>query len=341
MKFKENYLNNFFFRELIVFFSMFILTTLHEWIIINDLIAFLKAVVFFIIIYIQAQVNRVYMFKFFLKKKLEFYILTILTILFSAFILFIFNFYWIQPEYYQKANILTSLLYLIVLCIVNTLVFISLSLMRLYYMEIKQKYNDYMVINEMKIKFLYSQLNPHFYFNILNSLYGVSITNSTKTPSLILKLSNLTRYQLESSKRKEVELSEELDFINSYITFEKERIGPRCKVTFDYAIDEKKLKDYRIAPLLIISIIENSFKHSVKRTDWFVSISISMEKMWLTVNIENSISDLYLHKNSTGIGLKNLKERLEILYKNSYEIIYIENDITYSTILKLKLSKYG
>lgn len=339
MEKKKEYWNKKYLQEIIIFIAMFILTMLHEWILIDSLISFAKAFVFFALLYIQAQMNRIFIFPFFLRKKISMYFLmTGLITLFGAFILFLANYFWVDPSYYQKENIFTSFIYFFVVCLVTTLTIMTLSLMQRYSLEIQKRNYNQLQLNKMNIRFLSSQLNPHFFFNMLNNLYGVSLTQPHRTANLILKISELMRYQIKSVSKNQVKLSEELMFIKNYIDLEKERTGKRCKITFTYPHSER-LELYTIAPLLLIIIIENSFSHSITNKDWFVNILIDCEDNNLKVVIQNSLPNLKLAKKSTGIGLMNIRQRLDFLYKGKYKISNFQNENSYQTVLNLELKK--
>jgi LytS/YehU family sensor histidine kinase len=112
--------------------------------------------------------------------------------------------------------------------------------------------------NESELELLRSQISPHFLFNTLNNLYGLSITQHEKIPSLIVKLSDLLRYSVYNTKQSFVLLSDELSYIHNYIDLEKIRVGERLVLNMHI---EEQTGDIRIAPLLLIVFIENAFKH--------------------------------------------------------------------------------
>lgn len=330
-----------YFQETIFFIAMFFLTMLHEWMDLDTLTGFVKGLVFFLIIYAQAQIHRFLIFPWFLQKKYVIYItLSIGITLTGAALLFTANYYWIDPWFYQKEGLLVSLVYHLVICVVGSILILSLFLVKKYSLELQRRDRDRLILNEMNLKFLHAQLNPHFFFNMLNNLYGVSLAEPKRVPDLILKLSNLMRYQLENGKKTTTAIGEDIKFISDYIDMEKERIGKRCQITFSVSLPEEKYNRYQIAPLVLITLVENAFKHSVTiNSRWFVNISISIEEYCFQICVINSLADKNLQKESTGIGLDNVRERLELLYRGRYQFTAGEYDSEYRTCLRLQLNE--
>ena len=125
---------------------------------------------------------------------------------------------------------------------------------------------------EMELNYLKEQVNPHFLFNSLNSIYSLSRQQSPETPELVMQLSELMRYQLESSKKDTVLLKEELEFIENYLLLEEKRLSDRCNVEF---LIEGDLSGLRIAPMLLIPFVENAVKHGAQSTNEQSTIDIS------------------------------------------------------------------
>ncbi|MGK9124297.1 histidine kinase [Olivibacter sp. SA151] len=327
-------------QEVIIFCAMFVLTMLHEWIFINSPENFLKGFVFFVILYIQAQIHRFFIFRYYLVKKYIIYIFySLFVILVGATVLYIADIRWIQPDFFEPDEFALSFLYHFVICVISTATIMALSLMQSYAMEVQRRSMDQMLLNEMNLKFLHAQLNPHFFFNMLNNLYGVSLTEPDRTPGLIVKLSELMRYQIENGTIPKVSLADEINFIRNYIDLERERIGKRCDIRFtcDHSADELKL--LQISPLLLIILVENSFKHSQNLLSWFVHIAIELKKDQLYMTIKNSIADENLKKSSTQVGLNNLKQRLAVVYNGDFMLNENQSESTYETVLILPLEK--
>lgn len=327
-------------QEIIIFFAMYILTMLHEWLFINSLENFLKGLVFFIILYVQAQIHRFFIFRFYLQKKYLIYIAYSLSVIFAgSSILFVANIYWIQPDFFEPDEVALSFLYHFVICIISTATIMALSLMQRYAIEVQRRSMDQILLNEMNLKFLHAQLNPHFFFNMLNNLYGVSLTEPDRTPGLIVKLSELMRYQIENGNVPKVSLADEINFIRNYIDLERERIGKRCDIQFRCNHSADEMKVWQISPLLLIILIENSFKHSHNLTDWFVHIAIELRQSEFLMTIENSLADENLRKPSTQIGLNNLKQRLFFVYNNDFSFHQKQSQTRYKTTLVIPLEK--
>ncbi|OJV15234.1 MAG: hypothetical protein BGO21_29980 [Dyadobacter sp. 50-39] len=324
------------------FVAMFILTMLHEWIEVDTVIGLLKGLAFFLILYLQAQLHRFFILPLMLKKQYGMYtIVSIVTTLAGALLLYTANYFWLAPAFYFEDGFLISFIYHFVICTVSTITIMSFSLARQYSIAVQNRYHDQLLLSEMNIKFLHAQLNPHFFFNMFNNLYGVSLTEPARVPELILQLSGLMRYQLENGTKSTVSIQEEIEFVRNYIVMEKERVGNRCAISFNTPPDSSLLSSYQIAPLILITLVENAFKHSLTVTaTWFIDITIEMKDHRLILDIQNSLPDLSLKQDSTGIGLKNIEQRLELLYKGQYSFLTAADQDSYRTTLILQLKNF-
>ncbi len=192
--------------------------------------------------------------------------------------------------------------------------------------------------SQSELKLLQSQISPHFLFNTLNNLYGISLTRHEKIPPLLLKLSELLRYSVYDAKELFVSLKDELAYINNYIDFEKIRIGDRLVINTD--IDEV-VEGIQIAPMILIIFIENAFKHSKNSTDQNIYIDIEL-KSWAN-SILFSIKNSYQENEEKGVdkysgfGLDNVKKRLELLYPGKYDLKTEVKDDFYKVMLQLKV----
>ncbi|WP_346084295.1 sensor histidine kinase [Sphingobacterium ginsenosidimutans] len=328
-------------QEFILFTAMFLLTMLHEWMKIDTIIDFIKGLVFFSLLYIQAQLHRHFFFSFFMKKKYFIYVIgAVFSTLTGAALLVVVNYFWIDTAYYERGEIsvFQDFAYQIMLCVISTFTMLSFFLLRQYANEVEKRNEAQLMLSEINVKYLHAQLNPHFFFNMFNNLYGVSLTEPSRTPELILKLSELMRYQLENANRDMIRLKEEVDFIANYVAMEKERVGKRCAIRYVLAGEDDELNRYRIAPLLLITLIENAFKHSLtNERRWYVDIFITFSDGALTVDIKNSLADKLLKNNSTGLGLANTRQRLALLYPTQYKLHCAEMGHDYHTFLTLNL----
>ena len=187
-----------------------------------------------------------------------------------------------------------------------------------------------------ELNVLKNQLNPHFLFNTLNNLYTLALKKSDKTPEVIAKLSEILDYILYQCKSDEVPLSNEIQLLNNYIGLEKVRYGKRVDIDFKHDIS----CNVKIAPLLLLTFLENAFKHGVSQELNTAKINMTLEvrdnKIYF--NIENTkpkqvqVDELRLQE---GIGLKNIKKQLDILYGKNYDLVITNEDQSYSVVLKI------
>lgn len=195
--------------------------------------------------------------------------------------------------------------------------------------------------SKTELHLLQSQLSPHFLFNTLNNLYGISIANHQKIPDLLLKLSELLRYSVYEATEIYVPLKDELNYIHNYIEFEKIRVGDRLVLSTD--IEEITDLNIKIAPMLLIVFIENAFKHSKNTVEDKIYIDIKL-KTWgnsILFAVQNSYEkqekkDNTLDKNS-GLGLANVNKRLALLYPDAYLLNLQVDEQQYTATLQLKM----
>ena len=189
----------------------------------------------------------------------------------------------------------------------------------------RDKEKIYALQREKKIaelKFLKSQVHPHFLFNTLNNLYALAIQHSPKTSDVADKLHQILHYLFYKCSTDSIPLNDEVTLLLNYIELEKIRYGNELKIRFDHQdID----KDFRIAPLMLLSLVENAFKHGVSNalTNPLVEIDMSIKDGVLLFAISNSIApnnatDRKGYRN--GIGLSNIKRQLELLYPNTHTL---------------------
>jgi LytS/YehU family sensor histidine kinase len=174
-----------------------------------------------------------------------------------------------------------------------------------------------------KLKYLRSQLNPHFLFNTLNSIYSLSIQKSDQAPEVIVKLADLMRYMIYDCNDDKVPLNKEIEFIENYIAIEK--IRHKADVRFSV---EGETEDIMIEPFLFISFIENGFKHALNNsfTDPFIYITIKVNAEQVALSVVNNTNiDIETQaKRIQGTGLKNSKSILELLYPTSHALDIIQ-----------------
>ncbi|NLR82456.1 sensor histidine kinase [Chitinophaga eiseniae] len=333
--FKKRYL-----QEIGIFIAMFILTMVNQFFQLDSFTAIFKGLVFFIIIYALAQLHWHFIFPLFWNRKYKKYaLISFGALLLGTFILFPIDFFWVEPGILPQENMLYVLLYYFVINIASVSTIMFLFLVRQHASQIRKGTEDKLLLAEMNIRLLHAQLNPHFLFNMFNNLYGVSLTEPDRVPQLILKLSQLMRYQLEDGRKPQVKLQEEISFIENYIAIEKERVGKRCDISFAVHAQQPETAKISIAPLILITLIENAFKHSTTASGQsFVHIGIQLNGSTLTVAIVNSLGDLPLKSGSTGIGLATIRERLELLYAGKYHLDISGDENEFRVVLKMQLN---
>ncbi|OEJ99769.1 sensor histidine kinase [Roseivirga misakiensis] len=188
----------------------------------------------------------------------------------------------------------------------------------------------------IELNSLKSQVNPHFLFNSLNSIYSLALSKSDQTAETVLELSNLLRYMLYEVGEDEVELSKELEMLENYIELQKLRSDISTQVTFSVKGD---LSAYRIAPLLFFPLVENSFKHGVKGVSdsAYVNISLIAEDgiSFIIENNKGTVDDMEDGKYG-GIGLENVKRRLALIYGGRHDFEIEETATEFKVKLTIK-----
>ena len=184
---------------------------------------------------------------------------------------------------------------------------------------------------------LRSQLNAHFLFNTLNNLYGLAMQKSDRAPQGILMLSEMLHFVLYECSTESYNLNKELDFINNYIELEKLRYGKRLKIQMEKDLENREAT---IAPLLLFPFVENSFKHgaSKKINDVWIRIKVRTREEEILFDVENNRTPSYASdpNSGVGVGLENVKKRLEILYPQRHSLVIRENETTFSICLNIQ-----
>ncbi|HZH01720.1 MAG TPA: histidine kinase [Flavisolibacter sp.] len=184
---------------------------------------------------------------------------------------------------------------------------------------------------------LKSQIAPHFLFNTLNNLYGLAVEKSDKLPDLMLRLSDLLRHSLYETQKPLVPINDELNVLTSYIQLESVRLEEDLKLKFDNLVP--KAAQHQIAPLLLIVFVENAFKHAklVQTEAVHIYIKTTLEDNWFSLTIRNNYNK-EKESSKNGIGLMNVKRRLEVLYPNwQHQLVISREENFYTTVLELQL----
>lgn len=190
-----------------------------------------------------------------------------------------------------------------------------------------------LIERDEEIRHLKAQLNPHFLFNALNNLYGTALTDPTETPDKILELSDLLRYQIESSKKEHVALNDEIQFIRKYLSYEQNR---NPKLSIDFEVDLWSRQE-SISPMLFMPFIENAIKYSAHADKPFCFLSIKTDRKNLVFKMRNNFTAEGRKFSGTNTGILNTKKRLELTYKNRHELLISDKNEIYTVELMIKL----
>lgn len=214
--------------------------------------------------------------------------------------------------------------------------------------SIKQLYKKQQEINEIsskeqkaQLRLLKGQINPHFLFNTLNAIYASALDKKEKTPELILKLSDNFRYVLHEGQKSKVPLEKEVRHLKDYINLQQERLSNKVTINWKESIDNY---DQLIPPLLLISFVENAFKYSSMMTgeNHNLNIKIRLLKNDFIFNcenpyVENTDKEVDSDWVKSGIGIKNTKKRLELLFPKSHELIIDYSNNKFKVDLHIEL----
>lgn len=189
-----------------------------------------------------------------------------------------------------------------------------------------------------ELRFLKAQVNPHFLFNTLNNLYYLAVNQSDQTPEVVAKLSGMMRYMIHESNTETVPLSKEVAYMENYLDLEKLRLNEEVPITFEV---DGEIATNRIAPLILITFLENAFKHGISnaREGSWITVSLKVVGQRLHYQVANSIvaQGEKTVREASGIGLVSVRRRLELTYPGKYELSIVEDDERYRVDLKIDL----
>lgn len=187
---------------------------------------------------------------------------------------------------------------------------------------------------QTELKLLKAQINPHFIFNALNNIYSLTFLKSPKAPDSILKLSEMLRYVFYDCNRDRVPVSAELKYIENFISFQQMKSDHEQRIVLKTDLESN---NNELAPMLLIPFIENAFKYSriEELEDAFVHINIKKEDSMLSIIIENSIPAENKVASGSGLGIKNVSHRLQIIYPAKYQLTIDEQNENYKVIIKI------
>lgn len=185
-----------------------------------------------------------------------------------------------------------------------------------------------------ELSLLKSQISPHFLFNVLNSLYSLSLKKSDEAPEVILKLSDILRYSLYETQVKEVSIGDEIHILNTYIDIERLRMPENATITFHY----DDVKEYvKITPMLLLPLIENAFKHGTDSTvgHSYIHAKLSCDDISLIFTCENNFKES-VRKEVGGIGIENIRKRLQLIYPSRHRFQIEKNNGIFKIMLEIK-----
>ena len=336
----KDFIENKWWQELLILVFSFILFTLNDWILIKSWKGIWSGCLYFLLLYSHAQLNRFLLLPILLKKHkpLLYALASIVLVGVFSVIMYQVTTLWIYKNcFLYKSSQQQSYIFQAATLVATLICILSAILIFKFYRDRKNLDSEKLLYNQAQLSSLKEQLNPHFLFNTFNTLYGISLQYPERTPELIMHVSQLMRYQLESNEHRCVPLENEINFISSYIQLEKERVGYRCNITFTSDIDDENA--YKIPPMLLISFIENAFKHGTCSIEkCFVEVTVSVKEGALNLLVRNSIPDRKNDVVSTKIGIKNTTERLKLQYGSNYTLD-IKEDRIFMVNLQIQLKK--
>lgn len=188
---------------------------------------------------------------------------------------------------------------------------------------------------KVELQFLKNQINPHFFFNTLNNLYGLTLKKSDVAPEVVLGLSSLMDYFLHESNVPFISLEKEINILENYIALEKIRHEEGYNISFHVSGNPSA---FQVAPLIFLPFVENAFKHG-DTEDWensWVNVEMELQDKSLIFKVENSKPNGVISAiPKSGIGLQNVQKRLAIIYKNDYDLQFFDEEDTFLVVLKI------
>ncbi|MBW4361356.1 sensor histidine kinase [Flavobacterium taihuense] len=284
----------------------------------------------------------------FFKKKRALFILTYLfSILFFAFIQRLIDNYIIiafNLTEWKIEPLFSAPVYLYNVIKLQFVITIPLAIKLVYYLA-EEKNRVQTILSEKLEAELFSlrnQFHPHFLFNVLNSLYSKILSKSDDSADIVLQISDFLRYSVYDVNSKYIPLEKEIEYLKNYISLQQLRFDNRLELSFS---TNGICKNQFIEPFLILPFIENSFKYCLNdaNSQAWITISITASEEWLTIKIENSLpADFSKNRNIensySGVGITNVKRRLELLYPNQHSLIIKNEEDSFFVSLKIKIN---
>lgn len=298
---------------------------------------FLYVVVFHLTIVAAVYLNlKVLIIRFLNKSRFSLYLLYVLGLtVFSATLNFTLFDFFIDKLFPSLFFISYFRIWELVLIVAAYLVFTSVLFLIWQYALVLVANRD-AARNELSA--LKAQINPHFLFNNLNTIYSMAEQKDERTSEVILKLSDFLRYILYDTSAETIPLEKEVEIIRTYVELQKERVNPEStKIEF---VTEGHFDKVHIAPLLLLPLAENCFKHGIGKNTGTIRINISYDGNTLIFNTENQVS---LRKKTDteengGLGIQNVEKRLNLIYPDSHSLEYHEKDGMFHLEMKVELT---
>lgn len=286
---------------------------------------------------------NVFFRKYYLQnKKTKFWagqiLMTVVVVLARRAFMYHYTYHLYYPEYLNS----TSFLFLpkLIIELVNLYLVVSLYAMIYFMRSWYEQQQSIQTLRQEKtsaeLELLKSQVHPHFIFNTLNNIYSVALQKSPESACLILRLSSFLDYNLYDSQNEKVPLKTEIDYVKNFIALEQLRFGEKLDVSFNIY---NPMEGLHIAPLLLLPLVENCFKHGVASSisDSWIRIDVSRKDTSFTIKIENS-KEPHERKNENkncGLGLNNVCKRLELIYPGQHDLKILNETNSFLIILKI------
>ena len=267
------------------------------------------------------------------------YIISIILLLAGAtFPLAILTHRLIANEVIQEEVWSSFFLFLIAMGLFFSLIMsMTMKFLKEWYQDQQSKRELIQIQLQTELMYLKAQINPHFLFNSLNNLYALTLMKSDLAPTIVLRLSDILRYVLYESSAGKVDIQKELQHLNDFIVLEQIRLGDRMQVFIDLA---EPNSDFKIEPMLYLTLVENAFKHGaqMESNHGWVRVVGKSTKDGYELFVENSVGTVKSIKTVGGIGLTNLRKRLDLIYPGNFQLNTIQDESKYSVSLLLNLN---
>ncbi|NML23940.1 histidine kinase [Pseudoflavitalea sp. G-6-1-2] len=270
--------------------------------------------------------------KYFLKKKVKTYLLSIVVLCIALAVSSAYIHCAIEGKF-EYQNLMAGMImkFLIAIAVMAT----GTSFLLITYVVREQRLQSENLRTELG--FLRSQVSPHFMFNTLNSMVSLARKKSDKLEPALMELSNLMHYMLYESDEEKVSIQREIDYLQSYIDLQTLRFGHHVRISFEA---EQPPEDFAIEPMLLIPLVENAFKHGVgmiEDPEIIVQLKVIKDEVLLMVQNKFNRQGSEAKDKTSGIGLTNLKRRLGLLYPNRHMLNMVSNGVYYNASLKIQM----